>query len=103
MTAPAGPCEWCGGPQNWTFILGEMYVRCQSGCLGLFDEGPVLPRPTGELTHVSEVLADVMEHVAGTVVVPLEGGAGKETDLRSKRELDPPAHFLMSLWEGFDG
>jgi len=35
MAAPAGPCEWCGGPQWWTFITGELYVMCKSGCLPL--------------------------------------------------------------------
>jgi len=38
MSAPAGPCEWCGGPQSWTIIAGEMYVRCQGGCSSLFPE-----------------------------------------------------------------
>ena len=39
MTAPAGDCEVCGGPQWWTFHNGEMYVKCQSGCLPLPLEG----------------------------------------------------------------
>ena len=35
MAAPAGPCEWCGGPQLWTFVRNEMYVSCRLGCLPL--------------------------------------------------------------------
>ena len=35
MAAPAGPCEWCGGPQWWTIIRGELWVKCQSGCEAL--------------------------------------------------------------------
>ena len=47
MAAPAGPCEWCGGPQEWTFILGDLYVRCVDGCLPLDLEG-LVPPPDGE-------------------------------------------------------
>ncbi len=43
MPAPAGPCEWCGGPQWWTFIRGEMYVACKRGCAPLPLEGLVPP------------------------------------------------------------
>ena len=46
MSAPAGLCEWCGGPQQWTFASGVMYVRCLLGCLPLFVED--LP-PTKDL------------------------------------------------------
>ena len=47
MTAPAGPCEWCGGPQNWTIHAGEMYVRCVAGCQSLFTEERVdIPLPS---------------------------------------------------------
>ena len=38
MNAPAGMCEWCGGPQQWTFVRSVMYVRCVSGCLPLLFE-----------------------------------------------------------------
>ena len=41
MAAPGGPCEWCGGPQLWTVIRGEMYVACRNGCLPLPMEGIV--------------------------------------------------------------
>ncbi len=34
--APAGPCEWCGGPQSWTIVCGEMFVKCKGGCTSLF-------------------------------------------------------------------
>jgi len=35
LAAPAGPCEWCGGPQLWTTVRGIIYVRCAGGCLPL--------------------------------------------------------------------
>ena len=47
MSAPAGPCEWCGGPQSWTIVRGEMLVACKLGCLPLpFEE--LAPPPDGE-------------------------------------------------------
>ncbi len=35
MSAPAGKCPFCGGPQQWSFIENELYVRCTLGCLPL--------------------------------------------------------------------
>ncbi len=32
VSAPAGPCEWCGGPQHWTVIRGLVHVSCILGC-----------------------------------------------------------------------
>jgi len=49
MTAPAGPCEWCGGPQNWTIASGVMYVRCKAGCQSLFGEERVTIPPPSEI------------------------------------------------------
>ncbi len=43
MAAPAGPCEWCGGPQWWTVVHGEMWVICKRGCLELPGVGDLLP------------------------------------------------------------
>ncbi len=57
MSAPAGPCEWCGGPQEWTIIRDEMYVRCLLGCLPLDLEG-LVPLPSAarsSLCTISEV------------------------------------------------
>ena len=48
MTAPAGPCEWCGGPQNWTVASGVMYVRCINGCQSLFTGERVDLLPSSE-------------------------------------------------------
>ncbi len=47
MAAPAGPCEWCGGPQWWTVVRGEMWVCCKLGCLPLPIEGEVGPTTAG--------------------------------------------------------
>ena len=47
MNAPAGPCEWCGGPQLWTVVRGEMWVSCKRGCLPLPFEGEVLDCSAG--------------------------------------------------------
>ena len=35
MSAPGGLCESCGSGLQWTFIDGEMFVRCRS-CADLF-------------------------------------------------------------------
>jgi len=77
VSAPAGPCEWCGGPQQWTIIAGEMYVRCVDGCLPLDLEGLVPPHPNSEESLISfEGLS------SGTILrmggVPCEGGAADE-------------------------
>ncbi len=47
MSAPAGPCEWCGGPQYWTVVRGEMWVTCKGGCLPLPLAGEVLTAAAG--------------------------------------------------------
>jgi len=49
MTAPGGPCEWCGGHQKWCIHNGEMYVRCIAGCQSLFASERVdIPPPDSE-------------------------------------------------------
>ncbi len=55
MAAPAGPCEWCGGPQWWTVVRGEMWVCCKLGCLPLPLEGEVLPCSAGSSIEVVQV------------------------------------------------
>ena len=35
MSAPAGLCGSCGMPMEWTFIEGELMVRCET-CTDLF-------------------------------------------------------------------
>jgi len=84
VTSPAGPCEWCGGPQNWTIIRGEMYVRCQTGCLPLSLEGLV---PSPPFSERSEELERSFHEGSGTLNgvggVPCEGGdadTGEEDD-----------------------
>ena len=49
-----GPCEWCGGPQQWTIHDGEMLERCVSGCLPLF-EVVVPPPDSDELERLREM------------------------------------------------
>ena len=66
MAGPAGPCEWCGGPQHWTFIRDELYVSCDGGCLPLSLEG-LVPPPDGDqddaeldgLVHIGTFLKGV--------------------------------------------
>ncbi len=66
MSAPAGPCEGCGGPQQWTVILDEVYVRCVSGCLPLPLEGVVPPPGAVEdALGVYEVVYGVDERAEG--------------------------------------
>ena len=96
---PAGPCEWCGGPQRWTIIRGDMYVSCDGGCLPLDLEGLVPPSDSEELVRLEQT--PKMEHPREEGVVPLEGG---DTDERDSSECavesEPPVGWLSSLWEG---
>ena len=77
MAAPAGPCEWCGGPQNWTIHAGEMYVRCVGGCLPLPLEGLVLP-PGCELPEKPASAENGTLPEEG--VVPQGGGDAKTSE-----------------------
>ncbi len=81
MSAPAGPCEWCGGPQQWTIIRDEMYVRCVLGCLPLDLEDLVPPLPISEGDFWTPEGAG-----EGTILrmggVPPEGSAAKTSDSR---------------------
>jgi len=78
MTAPAGPCEWCGGPQWWTIASGVMYVKCQAGCLSLFPEDRVnFTPPDGDLEHVSDIIPRVMGTSGGVEGLPRKGDAAR--------------------------
>jgi len=72
MASPAGPCEWCGGPQVWTIIRGDMYVSCDGGCLPLPFAELVPPPDSMDLRPISEVIRG-MELPEEEGVVPLEG------------------------------
>ncbi len=54
MSSPAGACEWCGGPQHWTIIRGDMYVSCDGGCVPLPLEGLVPPPDCEEVVAPEE-------------------------------------------------
>ena len=74
----AGPCEWCGGPQVWTIIRGEVYESCNGGCsplpgLGL-DPPPDSKELRSPLEHIRERIAEL---IPGEGVGPLEGAAAK--------------------------
>ncbi len=100
MAAPAGPCEWCGGPQQWTFIAGEMYVRCVTGCLPL-ELGGLVPPSDSEDSDLTGRSREGLEPIRGEGVGPCEGrdSAGQvETEQRPIEE--PPAGWLSTLWEG---
>ena len=80
MNSPAGPCEWCGGPQHWTIIGGEMYVSCDGGCspipgLGLDPppDSPELIKPERGL----EPIGTILEREGST---PYEGAAADELE-----------------------
>jgi len=77
MAAPAGPCEWCGGPQEWTVASGVMHVRCVGGCLSLFDEERVdfLPSSDG-LERISCWIDGTFLKVRGST---RKGGETKES------------------------
>ena len=68
MSAPAGLCEWCGGPQQWTFVRGVMYVRCRLGCemlpftefaVPVVDANPVARKLQGNYREASVGVGDV--------------------------------------------
>jgi len=74
MSAPAGPCEWCGGPQLWTVIRGELCVSCRRGCLPL-PLDTVLPDLGcgGAAGHGTELAGDNREgSEAEASVVPID-------------------------------
>ena len=77
--APAGPCEWCGGPQWWTIVSGEMYVKCQNGCVSLFPSEVYDFPPTSEDGGTGLEVSEKGTNGKGGVVT-LEGDAAKETD-----------------------
>jgi len=88
MAAPAGPCEWCGGPQQWTIIRGDMYTRCVSGCMPLSLEGLVPCSRNGErsLDYYEGGALDGTTRLGEGV--PLEGGDVKETEEDGCNDLD---------------
>ncbi len=96
---PAGPCEWCGGPQVWTIVRGEMYVSCDGGCQPLPLEG-LVPTPGCE-----EVWAPVTDEererfdTGGGKGTP-EGTGARMSDHNEHDLGAPPPGFLDSLWEG---
>jgi len=100
VNAPAGPCEWCGGPQNWTIHAGEMYVRCIGGCLPLFDEEVVIPPPLILETLLERVAISEMELSEGWGVVPFVGGDADEKDRTVLEVSEPGEAWLSTLWEG---
>ncbi len=102
MTPPAGPCEWCGGPQWWTIVAGVMYVKCQLGCVSLFPEDRYdFPPPDGDLDELVPKVS--MERIREEGVGPPEGAAANGSDVGSECLEEPPPGFLDSLWEGTDG
>jgi len=74
MSAPAGPCEWCGGPQWWTIASGVMYVKCQAGCQSLFPSERVVLLPDSEGADGFESLEP---DSPGQIVGIYEEGEGK--------------------------
>jgi len=80
VTAPAGPCEQCGGPQWWTIVSGEMYTKCKAGCLWLDLEGEVLLPPKCDLESIGSITQRVMEQLGRRGLVPCEGGDANLSD-----------------------
>jgi len=78
MSELAGPCEWCGGPQQWTVHAGEVLERCVNGCIPIW-EVVVLP-PGSEDGDEEWYEGGAMEHSEREGVVSCEGGAAEEID-----------------------
>ena len=82
-----GPCEWCGGPQSWTVIAGEVYTSCDGGCLPLPLEGLVPPPDSPELEKPVAWVGEPMEPEGEGGVVPPEGSEAKTSDTQEPYEL----------------
>ncbi len=80
MTAPAGPCEWCGGPQQWTVALGKMFVRCEFGCLGIFEERVTITSEQRGVDRAHELALQGIGTPGKDGGVPCEGDAAKMSD-----------------------
>jgi len=81
--APAGPCEWCGGQQSWTIVRGEMWTRCKSGCLPLFDASVNCPSNSEGLVWVGDLVNAEVERIGVRGSTPCEGGDAKTSDIDS--------------------
>ncbi len=108
MGSPAGPCEWCGGPQVWTFIRGDMYVACESGCLPLSLEG-LTPPPVSEGDmgwpewEPAPPPEPEEELEGGEGVEPPEGGDAEDKNASGRPLIHigvPLEAVLLNLWEG---
>ena len=92
MSAPAGPCEWCGGPQWWTTVLGEIYVACKNGCLPLpwaEEVPPLFPvRTAGALVRIGEMGVDIE---GGEGYLPHEGSEAEARRNTNKMVSSPLA------------
>jgi len=100
MSSTTGPCEWCGGPQLWTMVRGDMYVTCQADCradqLELLDLPPVYAK--GE-----EFAREHWEQPEIGRVGPPEGREAETSLTDVEYAGGPPQHFLDTMWEGYDG
>ena len=88
MSAPAGPCEWCGGPQQWTIHAGNMWVRCVAGCQSLWPEERVTLPPPCEESRVYLEGRYELGTLGGGEGVPCEGA-----DARTSEEEDTDLPF----------
>jgi len=99
MSAPAGPCEWCGGPQHWTIIRGDMYVSCDGGCIPLPLEG-LVPPPGSEGREWPTEEKPYGTFKIGGGSKPCEG-AGADDSMRKLKSLGVSLEAtLHNLWEG---
>ena len=79
-----------------------MYVSCDSGCMPLEGLGLTPPPDSEELRRPTEQRPK-MEHSEEGSVGPCEGGDAPTGQEERSSELQPAAHFLETLWEGYDG
>jgi len=80
MHSPAGPCEWCGGPQHWTIIAGEMYVSCDGGCSPIPGLGLDPPPDSPELVDPNEVSLWIGTSEEGGGSKPYEGAGADDLE-----------------------
>ncbi len=94
----AGPCEWCGGPQHWTIISGDVYVSCDLGCQPLPFGDLVPPPDSEELRQPPEVSDGRGTGSAGGGTGP---PAGRESNTSVLKHIGVPLEaVLRNLFTG---
>ncbi len=97
-SSAGGPCEWCGGPQWWSIVRGEMWVACQAECRG-DPQYDLLPQPTPSIAIGTEFDSEHWNPTTGEGVEGTpEGGAANGSVIQHIGV--PLEAVLHNLWSG---